>query len=202
MKWWNWRERESLWYQERHMPVQLSGIICDDGPANLLRVLWILIWMRGPKETRMSAGHTAVLSNKHENLRSRICQMPQGIEWNWQIESRWVQTTEAIHRKRLFWKVFWDKSCLTTSCACPSRSHKEMLVISETPGILCATVQMIEEGFLVYNVHQMLHITNVAIQFERLDECRAFAFKNFNEKLKRMVCCGRNPLAQIIRRIV
>lgn len=36
------------------------------------------------------------------------------------------------------------------------------------------------------NVHQMLHITDVAIQFEGLDECRAFAFENFNEKLKGM----------------
>lgn len=41
------------------------------------------------------------------------------------------------------------------------------------------------------NVHQMLHITDVAIQFEGLDECRSFAFENFNEKLKIMVCCGR-----------
>ncbi|KAF4114021.1 hypothetical protein G5714_004244 [Onychostoma macrolepis] len=43
---------------------------------------------------------------------------------------------------------------------------------------------------------------DVARQFEGLDECSAFAFENFNQKLKRMVKSGRSPLAQITRRIL
>lgn len=75
--------------------------------------------MRGPKETRMSAGHTAVLSNKHENLRSRICQKPQGTEWIWQMESDWVQTIKAVHRKdcpeRLHYRELFKEGFLVYS---------------------------------------------------------------------------------------
>lgn len=123
-KWWNWRARVCGTKKDTCQFNLVESSVMPNLPRPSSNQ-WILIWMPGLKETRMSAGHTAVLSNKHENLKAEFASQiskPQGTEQNWQMESDWVQTIKAVHRKdrsgrlhyrELFKEVFLVYRCIT-----------------------------------------------------------------------------------------
>ncbi len=58
-----------------------------------------------------------------------------------------------------------------------------------------------DSPFLVYNVHSMVHLAYDAKNFGNLDECSAFCFESYLHHLKRLVCSGRSPLSQIVKRL-
>ena len=56
-------------------------------------------------------------------------------------------------------------------------------------------------GFMVYNVHCLLHIPTDVKAFGSVDAFSAFPFESFLYRLKRMMRSGMSPLVQIIKRI-
>ncbi|XP_076666308.1 uncharacterized protein LOC143367924 [Andrena cerasifolii] len=54
---------------------------------------------------------------------------------------------------------------------------------------------------LVYNFHNLLHLTADASNFGKLDNFSAFPFENFMTKIKRMVRSHNHPLEQIVKRL-
>lgn len=54
---------------------------------------------------------------------------------------------------------------------------------------------------LVYNFHNLLHLTADATSFGKLDNFSAFPFENFMTKIKRMVRFRNHPLQQVVKRL-
>ncbi len=77
-----------------------------------------------------------------------------------------------------------------------SHNAEEMLVYFVGQGR-----RLYGDEFHVYNVHSLVHLTSDAKLYGSLDECSAFSFENYLHQMKRLVCSGRNPLSQIVRRL-
>jgi hypothetical protein len=56
-------------------------------------------------------------------------------------------------------------------------------------------------GFMVYNIHSLLHITDDAKHFGSLNNCSCFPFENYLSSVKRLVRNGKSPLQQIAKRL-
>ena len=57
------------------------------------------------------------------------------------------------------------------------------------------------EGFLVYNVHSLLHLADDAQQYGCSENAAGFPFENHLQKIKKMVRSGRRPLVQTVKHL-
>ena len=174
----------------------------------------LLIWMKGNRDVRISSRHVGEISENLLNLKSAMpnnfTRKPRGLN---EIE-RWKATEfrqfllytgqlalKEIIRPELY-SHFLSLSVASRILVSPTlvKSHwqhaSELLVYFVEQGRV-----LYGKEFIVYNVHSMIHLAAEAYHYGGLDKCSSFPFENYMQKLKKMVRSGRNPLAQLVKRL-
>jgi len=174
----------------------------------------LITWLRGKANVRMSAGQAHQISEKLTALRRYVpksfARKPRSL-----VEvDRWKATEFRLfllYFGKLVLKEILNEDLyenfLTLSVAIsilvsPSlveAYHGYANELLEHFVLRCK--ELYGEEFLVYNVHSMIHMSAEARQFGCLDNCSGFIFENYLQQIKRMVRSGRNPLAQIVKRL-
>ena len=174
----------------------------------------LLLWIRGPKAVKLSAGQVEEIIRKLLDLKANIpnvfARKTRGLD----IIDRWKATElrqfllysgklalKGILRRDLY-DHFMVLSVALCILVCPQRAVIHNNYANEL------LVYFVEKGrnlygreFLVYNVHGLIHISTDAAKHGCLDSCSAFPFENYLHKLKRLVRSGRNPLVQMVKRL-
>ena len=55
--------------------------------------------------------------------------------------------------------------------------------------------------FLIYNVHNLIHLSSDAREFGSLDYCSAWKFESYLGKLRKKIHNGKRPIVQIVKRL-
>lgn len=176
----------------------------------------ILLWLRGKKEVRISATQADEISRRLRALQGFIpscfARKPRGLNdidrWKATEYRQFLFYTGKLVLKGILRKDFYDHflslsvalSILVSSSLAQEATNREY-----AEGLL---KYFVEKGrclygpeFMVYNVHSMLHIGSDVAEYGSLDRFSAFPFENYLQQLKKLVRSGKNPLAQIIRRL-
>ena len=175
----------------------------------------LLIWVKGKKGERLSANQIVHISNRLANLRPSIpviyfARKPRDLSevdrWKATEFRQFLLYTGKVVMKGILKKEFYDHF-MTLSVAlsiliCPriAADHhayaQDLLVHFVTQGQI-----LYGQGFMVYNVHCLLHIQSDMIEYGSLDRCSAFPFENYLHKLKKLARSGKNPLVQMVKRL-
>ena len=174
----------------------------------------LLTWMRGKREVKISAGQVETISAKLLDLKSCIpntfARKPRSLSdvdrWKaTEFRQFLLYTGKIVLNGVLRPDQFEHFLCLSVaSCilVCPmlAQSHvdyaKQMMEYFVEQGKI-----LYGDEFLVYNVHSMIHLADEVKEFGSLDACSSFPFENYMQKLKRLVRSGKNPIAQIAKRM-
>ncbi|KAL1251753.1 hypothetical protein QQF64_019549 [Cirrhinus molitorella] len=178
----------------------------------------LTIWTRGERgrsrQTMISIGQVDVVSARLIDLQKCIpscfARKPRSLR---QLE-RWKATElrqflvytgklvlSGILRQDLY-EHFLTFSVAISILLCPSLVSQHVSYAHKLLQYFVAKGrELYGPTFLVYNVHSMLHLASDAKNYGCLDECSAFPFENYMQKLKRMVRSGKSPLVQVVKRI-
>ena len=189
----------------KRFPVDYMHRVCLGVMERLM-----LLWMRGPREIRMSAQQITEASSRLHNLKQAIpsvfARKPRGIEemdyWKATEFRQLLLYTGQIVLKGLLRGDLYDHfvvfsvaiSILVSPTLIQSQIDASDLLTYFVKQSRC----LYGPKVLVYNVHSLLHIADDA---KELDEFSAFPFENHLHHIKKLVRSGRRPLVQIVKRL-
>lgn len=174
----------------------------------------LLAWLRGNVTVKISAVHSNEISMRMLELRKSIpnifARKPRTL-----VEiDRWKATElrlfllyigkivlKKILRDDLYqhFLTFSVAMCILVSPTLVSKYSQyahELLV-----HFVKECKRLYGDEFLIYNVHCLLHLSSEAKKFGCLDNCSAFPFENYLQRMKKMVRSGKNPIVQIVKRL-
>ena len=181
-----------------------------------LGVMWklLLIWIRGNRGVKMSAGQVEAVSKKLLELKPFVpctfARKPKSLSevdrWKATEFRQFLLYTGKIALKGILrhdlYEHFLVLSVASSVLVCPSlaqsfKDHAKQLMTY----FVEQSKFLYGDEFLVYNVHSMIHLADEVETFGCLDACSLFPFESYMQKLKRMVRSGKNPIGQIAKRL-
>lgn len=177
----------------------------------------LLLWLRGKKEVKMSATQASEISQRLERLKTSIpslfARKPRGLQdidrWKATEYRQFLLYTGKIVLRGVLRQDLYDHFLglsVAMSILVRGQFHKYTPDQAEYADQLLKYFvsrgrELYGPEFLVYNVHSLLHICNEAEWHDGLDNISAFPFENYLQQLKKLVRSGKNPLAQIVKRL-
>ena len=174
----------------------------------------ILAWMRGKKEIRISARQVEEISTKLVALRSYIPQCfarkPRSLaeidRWKATELRQFLLYSGKLVLKGILPHSLYDHfmmlSVASSILTCPQLSQAHLGYAADLLKYFVEKASFLYGAeFIVYNVHCLIHLADEVRNFGSLDMCSGFPFENYLQKLKRLVRSGKNPLAQIVKRL-
>jgi hypothetical protein len=193
----------------KEFPVDYMHQVCLGVMKRLL-----LVWIRGPRENKMSAQQIIEVSERLICLRKCIpsvfARKPRSL-----AEVDYWKATE-FRQLLLYTGKFVLKGVLRDDL------YDNFMVLSVAMSILVSPTlaqsyieyasdlltyfvkqarSLYGPTFLVYNVHSLLHIVEDVKHLGVVDEFSAFPFENHLHKIKKLVRSGKKPLVQIVKRL-
>ena len=193
----------------RKFPIDYMHQLC----LGVMRKL-ILTWMRGNREVKMSAGQVEAVSKKLLELKafvpSTFARKPRSLldvdRWKATEFRQFLLYTGKIALKGILrpdlYEHFLVLSVASCILVCPSLAQSLKDYARQLMKYFVEQSKHLYGGeFMVYNVHSMVHLADEVDLFGCLDACSSFPFENYMQKLKKMVRSGKNPIAQIAKRL-
>ena len=181
----------------------------------------ITFWLRGPihKDTmasRLPARMVSALSTRLINLAAfvpqELARKPRAVaeldRWKATEFRQFLLYTGMVVLPGIVNNEVFNhfmKLSVAITLLCSSRYCEDPVANDYAQKLLVSFVELAKllygPGFMVYNVHCLVHLAADAKQFGSLDGISAFPFENHLKHLKRMVRKTSLPLPQIVRRI-
>jgi hypothetical protein len=174
----------------------------------------LLTWLRGKREVRLSHAQICEINARLLAMKSFIPNIFSRQPHSLDEVDRWkatefrlfmVYTGKIVLRgilEKSLYQHFLTFSIALSILVSPSLSIQHKNYAHELlQHFVGKCKDLYGSEFLVYNVHSMTHIANEAEEFGCLDRCSSFAFENYLQRLKKLVQSGKNPLAQVIKRL-
>ena len=174
----------------------------------------LMLWMRGPLNTRLSVGLLNQISERLINLRhavpSEFARRPRTVlevdRWKaTEFRSFLLYTGPVVLRGLLPEPLYNHFMLLSASVYCCLNSVTGKHYLNFVRSSLIQFVKLASEIYgkdvLVYNMHSIIHIVEDVARFGPLDTISCFPFENHLRLLKKMVRKAEMPLQQIVRRV-
>ena len=193
----------------RGVPLDYMHLCC----LGVMRMM-IRLWLAGPLATRLSAITVQMISERLCRLRSCIPRMfarkPRSLNefrmWKATEFRQFLLYTGMVALKGAVPLEMYELFLLYSSAMCillnPKLAREYSCYAKE---LLSAFVKNFSElfgsQFVVYNVHNLVHLADDAETYGALDSISCFPFENYLNQLKKCVRRPNAPTVQIMRRI-
>ena len=174
----------------------------------------LMAWKRGSKEVHLCARRLDEISVKLLSLRLSIpscfarkpCGLVEIERWKATEFRQFLLYTGKVVLKGVlldpYYQHFLVLNVVTSVLVSP---HLTKLHLNYAKDLMKYFVelgnQLYGPEFLVYNVHSLIHMADDAETHGSLDQCSGFPFENYLQKLKSFVRSGKNPIAQVVKRL-
>ena len=174
----------------------------------------ILLWIRGSRNVKVSSQQVNEISVRLTNLRLCIPEIfarrPRGLNeidrWKATEFRQFLLYTGKIVLKNILrpeiYNHFMSLSVAISIMVNPHLTEYRQYAHELLLYFIKEGKNIYGEEFLVYNVHSLLHLKSCIQHYASLDQCSAFVFENFMQVLKRYVRSGKQPLVQVVKRLL
>lgn len=174
----------------------------------------MVVWKEGPLPQRLSAGQIQMIGDYHQSIRkfipSEFSRKPRSLDelkmWKATEFRMFLMYTGPVILKDILprnqYLHFMSLSvavCILHNTTLVRRYYKyahELLsfFVNEARSLYT-------DKFVVYNVHCLLHLSNIAHSNQCLQNCTAYRFENNMSNLKRCIRGTGSPIVQIANRL-